>query len=167
MPSTALGQRHDRRLAGDTSIAASRPFAPCGRAPLARAASGTSSSRDGLHRFLDAPVKVLFAAALVAFQFEELLRRVFMGLMQPWKLILIDGAALITVQYFIAGFVLTQSITVEAFFGALLAGQLVGIVIAIVLLPASERFWGFVAGADFRGVAAFEPGGVLRWPCLS
>ena len=34
----------------------------------------------------------LFAAARVAFQFEELLRRVFMGLMQFWKLILIDGA---------------------------------------------------------------------------
>ena len=98
---------------------------------------------------------VLFAAALVAFQFEELLRRVFMGLMEFWKLILIDGAALVTALAIIAGFVLTHSISVEAFFGALLIGQLVGIGVAVLLLPAGERVWAPLRGADYRPVAAF------------
>ena len=36
---------------------------------------------------------LLFAGALVAFQFEELVRRVFMGLMQFWRLVIVDAVA--------------------------------------------------------------------------
>lgn len=97
----------------------------------------------------------LFAAALVAFQFEELLRRVFMGLMEFWKLILVDGAALITALAIIGGFVFSNAISIEAFFAALLIGQLVGIGVAILLLPAGERVWAPIRGADYRPVAAF------------
>lgn len=97
----------------------------------------------------------LFAAALVAFQFEELVRRVFMGLMEFWRLILVDGAALITALAIIAGFAFTHTITIESFFAALVIGQVVGIAVGIVLLPASERVWAPLRGAAFGSVAAF------------
>lgn len=98
---------------------------------------------------------LLFAGALVAFQFEELVRRVFMGLMQFWRLVILDTVAVLLALAIIATFALTGTITVEAFFGALLIGQLAGIAVGIVLLPPGERVWAPLRGSDFGPVAAF------------
>lgn len=97
----------------------------------------------------------LFAGALVAFQFEELLRRVFMGLMQFWRLVVVDSVAVVTALTILVGINLAGPISVEAFFAALLVGQVAGIVTAIALLPQSERVWSPMRGADFGPVAAF------------
>lgn len=98
---------------------------------------------------------MLFGAALVAFQFEELVRRIFMGLMQFWRLVIMDTAAVVTALAIIAAFAATHTINVEAFFGALLLGQFGGLLAGIALLPTTERVWARMRGSDLRGVAAF------------
>lgn len=98
---------------------------------------------------------VLFACALVAFQFEELLRRVFMGVMQFWRLVVVDSVAVMGALGSLALVALFGSVTVEAFFAALLFGQLAAIVVAVLLLPREERWLAPVRGADLRAVWAF------------
>jgi len=98
---------------------------------------------------------LLFAGALVAFQFEELVRRVFMGVMQFWRLVILDSVAVITALALLIGFSATRTITIEAFFGALLVGQVAGILVGVVLLPASERVWARMRHAEFGSVGAF------------
>ncbi|MEA4945871.1 MAG: hypothetical protein VB080_15730 [Propionicimonas sp.] len=98
---------------------------------------------------------LLFAGALMAFQFEELIRRVFMGVMQFWRLVILDSVAVGTALAIITVFALTHSITVEAFFAALLVGQLAGILVGIILLPREERIWLSMRGASLRYVASF------------
>ncbi|MFT3832722.1 MAG: hypothetical protein QM711_05300 [Micropruina sp.] len=97
----------------------------------------------------------LFAGALVAFQFEELVRRILMGVMQFWRLVILDSVAVVTALAIIGGSAAMRMITVESFFAALLAGQLAGIVAGIMLLPAAERRWVRMRGSDLRPVAAF------------
>ena len=98
---------------------------------------------------------LLFAGALVAFQFEELVRRVFMGLMQFWRLVVVDTVALVIALGIIATAAATRTITVESFFAALLVGQTAAIGAGILLLPAAERVWAPMRGSDRREVAAF------------
>lgn len=98
---------------------------------------------------------LLFAGALAAFQFEELIRRVFMGVMQFWRLVIVDTVAVATALAIIVTFGLTGTITIEAFFAALLVGQVAGIASAVALLPAAERVWSPIRGSDFGPVAAF------------
>ncbi|MFT4297060.1 MAG: hypothetical protein QM582_16785 [Micropruina sp.] len=98
---------------------------------------------------------VLFAGALVAFQFEELIRRVFMGVMQFWRLVALDSVAVITALAIIGVAAATHAVTVEAFFAALLVGQVAGIVVGVLLLPATERVWVGMRGSDLRRVVVF------------
>lgn len=98
---------------------------------------------------------LLFGAALAAFQVEELVRRIFMGVMQFWRLVVLDSAAVVASLIAIVAFAGTRTITVESFFAALLIGQVVGILVGIVMLPAAERIWVSARGAQFRTVAAF------------
>jgi len=98
---------------------------------------------------------LLFAGALVAFQFEELVRRVLMGVMQFWRLVILDSVAVITALAILIGFAATRTITIEAFFGALLVGQVAGMLVGLILLPASERVWARMRHAEFGPVGAF------------
>lgn len=98
---------------------------------------------------------LLFASALIAFQFEELIRRMFMGVMQFWRLVVVDTVAVSVALVAIGVFAATHTITVEAFFGSLFAGQVAGIVTGIALLPAAERVWVRLRGCDFKSVGAF------------
>lgn len=97
----------------------------------------------------------LFAGALVAFQFEELVRRILMGVMQFWRLVILDSVAVVTALAIIGTSAAMRMITIESFFAALLTGQLAGIVVGIMLLPAAERKWERMRGSDLRPVAAF------------
>lgn len=98
---------------------------------------------------------LLFAGALAAFQIEELIRRVFMGMMRFWQLVILDSAAVFVALGIIFTTAALGEITVGSFFAALLIGQLVGIVVGIALLPRTERTWAPMRGADFRMVGAF------------
>ena len=98
---------------------------------------------------------LLFAAALAAFQLEELVRRVFMGVMQFWRLVVIDSVAVACALGFVGITVAVGGITVEAFFGGLVLGQVAGLVVGISLLPADERRWVAIRGSQFATVGAF------------
>lgn len=98
---------------------------------------------------------LLFASALAAFQAEELIRRVFMGVMLFWRLVIIDSVAVATALGIVAVMAATGGITVGVFFAALLVGQVAGICIGIVLLPRDERRWVPIRKSEFREVGAF------------
>lgn len=98
---------------------------------------------------------LLFACALAAFQLEEIIRRVFMGLMQFWKLLVLDGAAVLTALTIVAVAAGLGTITVELFFAAVLLGQIAGIAVGLAMLPASERVWVRRRSSSFRKVGAF------------
>lgn len=98
---------------------------------------------------------LLFAGALAAFQCEELIRRLHMGLMQFWRIVIVDAVAVGTALAIIALVVLTDEATIGSFFLALLVGQLAGIGVGIGLLPRHERRWAPIRGSAFTRVGAF------------
>lgn len=97
----------------------------------------------------------LFAGALVAFQVEELLRRVLMGVMAFWRLVVVDSVAVVGALGSLLVASMVGPVTIEAFFVALLIGQVAAIVTAVALLPEDERWLAPIRGADFRAVWAF------------
>lgn len=97
----------------------------------------------------------LFAAALVAFQFEELIRRLLMAHLLFWRLIVVDSVAVGTTLAVVAGWHMLGTLSLGAFFVAMVAGQTVGIVVGIALLPAVERRWVGMRGAALKRVAGF------------
>src|SRR5918998_2657483 len=98
---------------------------------------------------------LLMGGALVAFQLEELVRRVQMATMRFWRLLVIDTAAVITALVLVGVWALVAPVTLATFFTGLLVGQVVGIVVGIVLLPAEERVLVSLRGAAIRAVAGF------------
>lgn len=98
---------------------------------------------------------LLMGLALVAFQLEELVRRVHMATMRFWRLLIVDGAAVVTALVLVGVWALLTPVTITAFFTGLLVGQVVGIVVGIVLLPADERVLVPLRGAAIRSVAGF------------
>jgi O-antigen/teichoic acid export membrane protein len=104
---------------------------------------------------LDGPQALAFALATAAFQLEEVLRRVLMAAVRFWTLLVVDGAAVASTLVALAVLALTGSIEVGSFLVAIAVGQSVGIVVAALVLPVSERrLVPFVAPA-FRRVLAF------------
>ena len=98
---------------------------------------------------------LLMGLALVAFQLEELVRRVLMATLRFWRLLVIDSAAVVTALALVGGWALVRPVTLATFFVGLLVGQLVGIVVGIALLPAEERVLVSLRGAAVRSVAGF------------
>jgi O-antigen/teichoic acid export membrane protein len=98
---------------------------------------------------------LLMALALVAFQIEELIRRVFMATMRFWRLVVIDSAAVISTLGLIGVWALVQPVTVAAFFIALAVGQSIGITVGVLMLPAAERTLVPLRGAAIKLVAGF------------
>lgn len=98
---------------------------------------------------------LLFAAALAAFQCEELIRRLHMGLMRFWRIVIMDAVAVGTALAIIALTVLGDGATIGSFFLALLVGQVAGIAVGIALLPQHERYWAPLRGSAFTMVGAF------------
>lgn len=97
----------------------------------------------------------LMGLALVAFQVEELIRRVFMATLRFWRLVIIDTAAVITALSIVGIWALLGPVQISTFFVALLVGQLVGIGVGIAMLPAAERTLVPLRGAAIKQVAGF------------
>lgn len=95
---------------------------------------------------------LLFAAATAAFQVEEVLRRVLMAVQRFWTLLVVDGAA---VGVTLLALVLVPDIEVGSFLLAVAVGQTAGIVVAVVVVPPSERRIVALGGAAWREVVAF------------
>lgn len=98
---------------------------------------------------------LLMGLALVAFQLEELVRRVQMATMRFWRLLVIDSAAVITALALVGVWALLAPVTLSTFFLGLLVGQLVGIGVGVALLPAEERVLVSLRGAAIRAVVGF------------
>lgn len=98
---------------------------------------------------------VVFGAALLVFQLEELVRRVFMATMRFWHLVLIDSSAVIVALGVIAAGWLTGWTSIGAFLLALGAGQFVGLLIGVLLLPRRERTLVPLRGAAIAEVLGF------------
>ena len=98
---------------------------------------------------------LLMGLALVAFQLEELVRRVFMATMHFWRLVIIDSAAVISAFAVIGIWALIEPVAITTFFIALGIGQLIGIGVGVAMLPASERTLVSLRGAAIKTVAGF------------
>lgn len=98
---------------------------------------------------------LLFGGALVLFQLEELVRRVFMAEIRFWWLVVIDSVALAFTGGVIAVWAAVGSISLTTFLLALLVGQAAGLVAGIALLPVGERRLVSLRGADLMTVARF------------
>jgi O-antigen/teichoic acid export membrane protein len=98
---------------------------------------------------------LLMGLALVAFQLEELVRRVFMATMHFWRLVIIDSAAVVSAFAVVGIWALIETVTITTFFIALGVGQLIGIGVGVAMLPASERTLVSLRGAAIRTVAGF------------
>lgn len=97
----------------------------------------------------------LMGLALVAFQLEELVRRVFMASMRFWGLVVIDSAAVLTSLGIVAVWSIGHPPRLSTFFIGLLVGQVVGMVVGIAMLPSAERRLVSLRGAAITQVAGF------------
>ena len=95
---------------------------------------------------------VLFAVATAAFQVEEVLRRVLMAVQRFWTLLVVDGVAVATT---LLSLLLVDEIQVGSFLLSVAVGQAAGILVAIAVLPATERRLVPLRGAALREVIAF------------
>jgi hypothetical protein len=98
---------------------------------------------------------LLMGLALVAFQLEELIRRVFMATMRFWRLVILDSAAVVSAFALIGIWALVEPVAILTFFIALGVGQLIGIGVGVAMLPATERTLVPLRGAAIRTVAGF------------
>ena len=94
----------------------------------------------------------LFALATAAFQVEEVLRRVLMAVRRFWTLLVVDGVA---VGVTLLSLLLVDEIRVGSFLLAVAVGQTAGVVVALLVLPATERRLVPLRGAAVREVIAF------------
>lgn len=144
--SLVILDRHDRRIRGGLQVWALI------LAVTSMAVAGTWTALSGLLTPLQA---LLFAAALGAFQLEELVRRVFMATMHFWRLVVIDSTAVLCSLATIGISALVSTVGIATFFLGLLIGQLAGIVVGVAMLPVGERRLVSLRGAGIRTVAAF------------
>ena len=98
---------------------------------------------------------LLMGLALVAFQLEELVRRIFMATMRFWRLVILDTAAVLSALALVAIWALTGPVTIVTFFIALGVGQLIGVGVGVAMLPATERTLVSMRGAAIKTVAGF------------
>lgn len=138
--------RHDPRVRGGLYFWA---LMLAGVSMVATVAGLTAS---GLLQLSEA---VLMGFALMAFQVEELVRRVFMATMRFWRLVLIDTSAVLTALSVVGVWAAASTVHISTFFVALLVGQLVGVVVGVAMLPPAERALAPLRGAAIRAVASF------------
>lgn len=98
---------------------------------------------------------ILFGLAMLSFQLEELLRRVFMATMLYFRLMILDGAVVVASLSVIGIWSLLGQVSLEAFFIALISGQLAGLLSGLALLPPQERYWAPMRHTRIREVATF------------
>jgi hypothetical protein len=119
---------------------------------------GTGVITAGLFEWgglLDAHQAFWFALANATFLVESMLRRLLMAVMRFWSLVTVDLAGLVGSLVLLGIWRTTGPLTLDALLIALVGGQVVGLVMATVLLPAEERWLAPWRPAAMREVAAF------------
>ena len=96
---------------------------------------------------------LLLGLAVMAFVLEELVRRHLMAELRFWSVVTVDASCLVvTLGWLLGTSAFTGSLVMRDLLAAILVAQLVGLVVGIVLLPAAERTWASMSGADWRAV---------------
>ena len=103
---------------------------------------------------LDLGQAVLLALAALAFQAEELLRRLVMVNQRFWRLLPIDTTALVVSISFVALVSGTGRLSLSSFLIAIALGQAAGCIVALTLIPGQERVLVSLRGAAWRQVGA-------------
>lgn len=96
-----------------------------------------------------------FVVAASLFQVEEVARRLLMACLQFWRLVFVDGTAVLVAIGTVVIAHTWATITLGVFLAAVAVGQLAGIVVAVCLLVREERWLAPLGGASLRPVAAF------------
>lgn len=104
---------------------------------------------------LDGREAAVFVVAAALFQIEEVARRLLMSGLRFWRLVVVDGVALVVALTTVLVTSTVGTITLGTFLAAVAVGQLAGLVTAIRLLAPAERWLAPMSGASLREVAAF------------
>ncbi len=87
----------------------------------------------------DVPETIAVFLAMSLFSLEELVRRMLMTSMVFWRVVLVDAVAFGVALMVVAGVWWWSTPSLLGFVAAVAAGQLVGGVVGVLLLPAGER----------------------------
>ncbi len=101
------------------------------------------------------PEAWLFAGATAAFVLEDALRRLLMAQLRFWRIVIMDGFALVGSLLALAVASMGGPLTLGSFLMALGVGQLAGIVVGIVLQPRAERYVVAFVRGGYRQVAGY------------
>ncbi|MFF2371799.1 hypothetical protein [Agromyces sp. NPDC058110] len=88
---------------------------------------------------IDGPETIALAFATFLFAVEEVVRRMLMASLTFWRVVTVDAAAFAVSMGVVLGIWLWSTPSLAGFIAAVAAGQLVGAVVGLALLPASER----------------------------
>lgn len=100
---------------------------------------------------LDVGAAVVFGLAMIAFQFEETLRRIFMAELRFWTIVIVDGLGVLAAVAYLAVQYRVGALSLLSFLEALLCGQVIASAVGLVLLPKAER-----------AVVRLDPAGVFE-----
>lgn len=105
---------------------------------------------------------LVFGIATVAFVIEEILRRVLMASLRFWSIVVVDTMSMVgSLGLILLLHLLDARITLGWFLWAIVVGQVLASVAAVVVLPASERWWAPPLPGSWR-----EVWGYGRWVAL-
>jgi O-antigen/teichoic acid export membrane protein len=97
----------------------------------------------------------LFAAAIVAFCLEELLRRMLMAHLSFWKVAIVDMVGFVVALAVLGIWSLVAPIVLSSFLAAITIGQLVALFFAAAVLPRTDRYLVAFVRGGFGEVAAY------------
>ncbi len=96
-----------------------------------------------------------FLLAMISFQFEETIRRLFMARLQFWIIVFVDGSGMLVAFFVLWVGHLWAKLDVNWFLSALLVGQVISSVTGLVLLPRQERLIARFDASGIREVLGF------------
>jgi O-antigen/teichoic acid export membrane protein len=138
--------RHDPRVRAGLQVwGLLLPTAGAAAASAALTAEDVLSPREG----------AAFLAATLAFQWEEVVRRVLMARMRFWTLLAVDAVGLASTVVALGIAAALAVLDLQAFFVAVACGQVVAAACGVLLLPTQERRLVPLRGAAVAEVLAF------------
>ena len=136
----------------DVRIRAALQVWTAGLALVGPGVAGTALWATGT---LDGRDTAVFVVAAALFQVEEVARRLLMAGLRFWRLVVVDGVALVVALATVVVTSAVGSITLGTFLAAVAVGQVAGLVTAIALLAPQERWLAPMSAASLGSVAAF------------
>lgn len=105
--------------------------------------------------FLTLPGALAFAGATAAFVMEDTFRRLLMANLHFWRIVLVDLTALVSSVLVVAIDALVTEPSLSHFLVALMIGQVAASIVAVILVPAEDRYLVTMRSAALGAVASF------------